>query len=398
MSKDKNPKNVEDINPPEEFFKIINDFTTDIVTTFPEYSGIIGKWWSHKSESETLVVFRHCIKVFPERFFDVLYKNATIFVPDSELNTEFLPGIVFKQLWNDDISDNTKETIWKYLQLILFSVIGTVHNSSELGDTAKLFENINEDDLKDKLQETLANMQNLFATDGDDTTNGDAQSNPNINMGNIPNADDIHNHINNLMGGKLGKLAMELAEETANTLNLDPNNVGETSDVFKQLFKNPGKLMGMVKNVGDKIDTKIKSGEIKESELISEGMELLEKMKDMPGMGNLQDMFQKMGVPMPPGLNKNTKVNTGAMQTQMTQNLKLAKMKERMKTKIETNAANNEMKKKQALIQPTVSEEEILKIFSTGENVEKTPRGAKAPTMEAKAIETKQVSKKKKKK
>ena len=35
--------------------------------------------------------------------------------------------------------------------------------------------------------------------------------------------------------------------------------------------------MNMVKNIGGKIEGKIKSGEIKESELMSEGMDLLNK-------------------------------------------------------------------------------------------------------------------------
>ena len=125
---DQQPENVTP-NPPKEFYKIINDFLADIVLTFPEYSGVIGRWWNRENteeskEKETLFVFKHCVKVFPERFFDILYKNADIFNPDSEIRTDFLPGIVFNQLWNLDISDNTKETIWKYLQLILFSVIG----------------------------------------------------------------------------------------------------------------------------------------------------------------------------------------------------------------------------------------------------------------------------------
>ena len=138
-----------------EFNKIINDFISDIITTFPEYNGLIKRWWTRtvvseddssnpRAKAEISFVFRHCVKVLPERFFDILYMNNDIFSENSEVNTEFLPGIVFKQLWACDISDNTRETIWKYLQLILFSVIGTVHNSSELGDTAKLFEAIND--------------------------------------------------------------------------------------------------------------------------------------------------------------------------------------------------------------------------------------------------------------
>ena len=89
---------------------------------------------------------------------------------------------------------------------------------------------------------------------------------------NIPNAQDLHEHITSMMGGKLGKLAMELAEDTAKDLNLDMDNNSDAKDVFQKLFKNPTKLMSMVKNVGSKIDEKIKSGEIKESELMEEGM------------------------------------------------------------------------------------------------------------------------------
>lgn len=377
------PKSIEELNPPDEFYKIVNDFTTDIVTTFPEYSGVISRWWKRPTDNfeqskkkETLFVFRHCVKIFPERFFDILYKNKEIFAEDSEIGTEFLPGIVFRQLWACDISDNTRETIWKYLQLILFSVIGCVHNKSELGDTAKLFEAINEEELKSKLQETLEGMQNLFDASGsplkDPSFNG-------INMENIPNAQDIHEHINSMMGGKLGKIAMELAEETAADLNLDMENTGEAKDVFQKLFKDPSKMMNMVKNIGSKLDDKIKSGEIKESELMQEGMELLDKMKNMPGMGDMSKIFSQMGIP---GLGKGSKLNVGAMESNLNKNMKTAQMKERIRAKAIANALARENSSNNIpdiQTKPPISEEELIKIFSTGETVDKTPRGAKPP-------------------
>jgi len=379
-------KFVEDLTPPDEFYKIINDFTADILITFPEYSQIIAKWWNRPTDNveeskkkETLFVFRHCVNKFPERFFDILYKNAEIFSPISEVSTDFLPSIVFTQLWNLDISDNTKETIWKYLQLILFSVIGSVHTSSDLGDTAKLFEAINEEELKKKLEETLEGMQNLFDASGSPINNTDASFNG-INMENMPNAEQIHEHINSMMNGKLGKLAMELAEETANDLNLDMNNTGDSKDVFQKLFKNPGKMMNMVKNIGSKIDEKIKSGEIKESELMKEGMELLNKMKNMPGMGDMQTMFSQMGIP---GLGKGAKINMGAMESQLNRNMKTAKIKERIRAKAEANAKAKEQASS-ALCnilesKPQMTDEEIIKIFNIGEKVEKTKRGSKPP-------------------
>ena len=373
------PKNIEELNPPEEFYKIVNDFIADIIITFPEYTGLISRWWTQKPDitedrkkNETLFVFRHCVKTIPERFFDILYKNTDIFATESEVNTEFLPGIVFKQLWTYDISDKTRETVWKYLQLILFAVIGSVHSTSELGDTAKLFDNLNEDELKKKLQETLEGMQGIF----------EENKTPSEQIP-LPNADKIHEHIHSMMTGKLGKLAMELAEETAQDLNLDMENITDAKDVFQQLLKNPAKMMNMVKNVGSKMDERIKSGEIKESELMEEGMQLLNKMKDMPGMGDMQKIFSQMGLP---GLGKGAKLNMGAMEAKLNQNMKNSKLKERLRAKADANAKAREEQLKTAFtnmdatdLKPEVSEEEILKIFSTGEKVERTPRGTKAP-------------------
>jgi len=386
-------KSVEDLTIPADFNKIINDFISDIVTTFPEYSGLIKRWWTRtvaspeddlnpRAKAEITFVFRHCVKVMPERFFDILYKNVDIFKDDSEINTEFLPGIVFKQLWKCDISDNTRETVWKYLQLVLFSVIGSVHNSADLGDTAKLFEAINEDELKEKLTETLGNMQTMFDsfTKGngseEDGTEDQGTNDEDTNGKPIPNAEDIHKHINSMMDGKLGKLAMELAQETASELDLDLDDTKDAKDVFQKLFKNPGKLMNMVKNIGGKIETKIKSGEIKESELMSEGMDLLNQMKNMPGMGDMSKIFSQMGIP---GLGKNTKVNMGAMEAQMNKNMKLAKMKERMRAKSDAKEATS-VKQPTTPSTPALSEEELIKIFSTGEKVERSPRGARPTT------------------
>ena len=137
-------------------------------------------------------------------------------------------------------------------------------------------------------------------------------------------------------------------------------------------MSNPTKLMNMVKNVGGKIDEKLKSGELNESELMSEGMDLLNKMKDMPGMENMQDIFNKMG------LGKGMKLNTGAMEARMAQMDKMEKMKARMKK----NAEKKNMEKLATLVsannvsQPVYSEEQLIAMFN-----EKQPKaGGKTNT------------------
>ena len=398
---------------PSEFNRIIHDFTSDISNTFPEYSALINKWWKPNMDidnnhdiqmKQTSIVFRHCLKIYPERFFDILYKNTEIFNEDSEINTEFLPGISFKYLWQTDISEHTRETIWKYLQLILFTIINSVENQDSLGNAAKLFEAINEDELKQKIEETLENMQTLFNntsseslfnfntdednnndskddfnnesnTDNDTNDNTDA----NTNIPNLPDAQSIHDHLNSMMNGKLGKLAMELAEETAQELNMDMEDSGNVKDVFQKLFKNPGKMMDMLKTINSKIDSKIKSGEMKQSELMEEGMELFNKMKTMPGMDDMQKIFSQMGIP---GLGKNTKLNTGAMEAQMKRNMKYAKHVERMKNKVEKNAQKQQQQNVSSSFQTqqpstALSDEEIIKIFSKGDKPVKSARKKK---------------------
>ena len=278
---------------PPEFSKILNDFIKDIYTTFPEYIPFIEKWRkpvysfeyiqnleernlaiekSNKTSDE--YIFQFCSKKYPPRFFDFLYKNEDIFKEDSETDTEFLPHVYFKSLWQCDITEQTRETMWKYLQLILFTITGMVKPD---------FNNVqvNEDEFKEKLEETLGQIQEYFQS------KSSADSSP---------MKEMDDNIAGLLGGKLGNLAKEIAEETAGDLNLDMENVSDMNDVFQKLFKNPGKLMGLVKNVSDRLDVKLKEGDINEKELMSEVGDLMSKMKHMPGMDNIHSMLGKMGM------------------------------------------------------------------------------------------------------
>jgi len=378
----------------DEFKKIIKDFITDIKITFPEYQALINKWWKDKSvfdyieneedrekayqdsiEKSTIFIFNFCIRKFPPRFFDILYQNESIFEEDKDVDTEFLPHIHFKNLWQFDISEKTRETIWKYLQLILFCITGSVENKEAFGDSAKLFETINEEEFKNKLEETLSKMHGLFesktATSTPDDENTSTEE-PRINVDNLPNADTIHDHITGMLDGKLGQLAKEIAEETANELDLDMENVGDMKDVFNKLLKNPTKLMGLVKNVGTKLDSKIKSGDIKESELISEASDILNKMKNMPGMDNLQEMLSKMGLG-----GKGAKVDMNAMEAQLNRNMKKAELKERIKKKAEMKKTENTFVPPVVPNPNALTDEQLISIFSTGEKVEKSQRDQK---------------------
>jgi hypothetical protein len=221
---------------------------------------------------------------------------------------------------------------------------------------------------------------------------GDGNAEPNAN------AESIHDHISHILNGKIGKLAKEIAEETAKDVDFGTEFGGESGEnmdfknVFQKMFKNPGKLMSLVKNVGSKLDQKFKSGEIKESELMQEASDLLSKMKGMPGMNNLADMLNKMGMGgmmggMGGGGGK-SKVNIGAMQGQLQRNMKVSQMKERLQQKLKVQQ-QQQQQRDAALAAATQSAANVnshavktpqSQVFSTGEVVERTPIEAPRPS------------------
>jgi len=329
--------------------KIVSDLVNDLLTTFPELlNGLDVRLKSVLENSpdinESLVsLIEYFNKVFPERFFDILYENEDMFtIPEN--NLEFLPGIDYRVLWRENITDSTKNTLWKYLQLILFSTVSRTSSGESFGETAKLFETINDNEFRSKLEETMAGVQEMFSnpskkTDAN-TTEGETDA-PDINP--LPNPEEFHKHVSEMMNGKLGSLAKEIAEETAKEWSVNMEDATSVGDVFNNMMKNPTKLMDMVKGVGQKLDEKIKSGDIQESELLSEATDLMKKMQETPGMENLQQMLGKMGLG-----GKGGKINENAMRAHMERQMKMAQQKEKLRAR----ASEKKDKTEQVIMSP----------------------------------------------
>lgn len=262
---------------PPNFLKILKDFVVDLIGTFPELkeNETVLAIYSQEEGDVYQQVFDHMVTVFPQHMMDILSEKESLF----ESSCVFLPGVDFKTLWNENITEKTKTILWKYLKLILFSIMGHI-NINE--DFSSLLQGID-------MQKTMEDMKQTFE-----------------------HPDPVHNQFEGLMDGKLGSLAKEIAQETL-------GEVGEVEE-FQTMMKDPSKLFSLMHTVGDKLDKKIKAGDLKESELISEASQLLEKMKDMPGMKQFEAMFGKM--------------NAGATQSKMKETMTKAKTKERLQNKL----------------------------------------------------------------
>ena len=375
----------------EEFEKIIKDFTKDLLVSFPELKDDLHKDIQSicldKEDKQDAIarLHEHVKLLFPQRFFDILYENPDMFT-NEENNVEFLPGIDFKELWKENISDKTRDCIWKYLQLLLFTVAGKLSSNESFGDTAKLFEAIDEDELKNKLEETMSSLQNMFKEtmnnkNYDDEDIEEDESENDTSRFSMPKPEDIHSHIQDMFDGKIGNLAKEIADETMKDMDIDMNNPENATSMFKNLLKDPKKLMGLVQSVGKKLDEKLKSGEVKETELLKEASEMLKKMKDMPGMNHMESMFKNMGIPMPSGAGgRGSKMNFGAMQGRLNQQMKQAQMKERMRERMEKQKNQVKSQQQDNITQSDINQEVdtlMNTVFSTGESVERSMKSQK---------------------
>jgi len=365
-------ENSESNQPPENFISIIQDFTRDLTLTFPEYSYLWSKWSNPElTDADVTPVFAHCMQVFPERFFDILNQNTNIFEPASEVNTVFLPNVEFKLLYHcEGISEKTRLSIWKYLQVILFMLVGSVKNKMDFGDTLNMFEGINEDDLQEKIKDAISSIGDFFGSNeedenadnenGEDTTgareafqkafdfinkdddnDNDTDTKPEnpkpFRGARIPKPEVLQEHLQNLFNGKIGKLAKELAddlgEDLANSFGEDMQNVKSTKDVFTKLMQNPQKISGIVKTVGEKLNEKMTKGDISREDIMGEASEMMKRMKEMGGGEDFANMFKTMAKSMGVNIPKGAKFDTNAF-TQMEQKLTTRdKMKARAQMK-----------------------------------------------------------------
>ena len=408
----------DDITYPEKFPSLIIDFTQALSVTFPEYSSLWSKYTKETTDMEWLELYQYCLDIYPELFFQILYQNDEFFEISNADKTFMLPNVNFSRLYNmQGVTENTKQSVWKYLQLVLFSVIGSVKESETFGESASMFEGMDEKELHGKLADAMKDIGNFFTTveetvpktsdeteenmgrereretetemnesftefaesftkemgnvdemqnnmnkmfdkifsnesDNNNNTEKETESKePYFNPENLPDAENIHEHIKGLFGEKLGSLTSELIEELSEDIkdsfgidfeNLNENNA--TSEIFQTIMKNPSKLKNIMEKIHGKFKDKMDSGDLSQEDIMKETANIFEKMKDMGGgdTKNAKDMFKNLAKTMSgmggmPGMEqmmnmfgKNARVDTNAIDRMS----KMQSTKDRIRAKL----------------------------------------------------------------
>ena len=260
-----------------KLFALFSDFIRDLSKVYPEIKSVL-----YRNYEDCLVESDNkCLCDFPKlnRFLDligdyekyIVDKNLEFF----DLEVEFLEEISFKRLWEKNISNKTRESIWKYLQT--FQLISINLKSGEaLKDVLSVETKVDKSTAKD-----LKKMKKLSeGVQSSDTTEGE---------------NELDKMLGPLMDSGIGEIAKEVAE------SLDVENMfgsvdgnSNPMDLMAQLM-NPEKMGSIFQNINSVMEKKMESGELSKEGLKSEAEGMMGKMGENPMFKNMMQGMGDMG-------------------------------------------------------------------------------------------------------
>ena len=271
---------------------LFKSFVNDICKVFPEHKECIDKNYSTILELTELSIddneiISEFLKNIDNNSNDISNKDSKIFTEDLFLIKE----ISMKSIWESDISEKTKENIWKYLQA--FCVINISRNSNDkINEVLKSIESNEKVTDKKTVKEMkkLKKMNENLIKD-EDNNNTDTGTN-----------NDIENLVENTA---IGNLAKEITE----SMGFNDNGEPDIEDIMK-----PENMMNMFQTINITLNEKINNKELDMSNLFGEASGLMNNndiMKGMMGMisgmsnagegapdlSGMMNMFQNMQQP-----------------------------------------------------------------------------------------------------
>ena len=268
----------------KHFFKFIDN----LKKTFPEYTSTIDKHYTESWGSlDDINTFYNKLTPYSEY---ISTSNDKLFYDHTELY--FLNEINFVLLWRDKkLTDRSKEYLWKHLHTLL--IIGNLIIIFDINDLLKSI------DLNKPANAESSSSNSINPIIGNDSQMKDAKE----SVKQMFNSNNSAN--NNFIGGMVEDIAGELSQEFGKNPNiLNPQSL--LSGLFGNNNDN-NPLMNIVKKVSNKIETRVKDGNIDEKELLSSAqglfsqMNLPQGMPGMPqgmpqGMPNMQDLQNMPGM------------------------------------------------------------------------------------------------------
>ena len=284
------------MNIDSQCFNVFKSFISDIVKVFPEYSNSIHITYGSLLELEPCKIEdNELIQEFLERVHKlnkkITNKDETIFTEDSLI----LTSISMKELWSQNISYKTKETIWKYLQT--FCLLSLNHKSNIELQVA--LSNLNDDktiEIKDKkvasdvkkIKKMAENIQEPIAEDVESKNE----------TSNIPGPDNPFAAIEQMINSsEIGKIAKEVSESLdIESMLGNSDDIQDPMAIMQKLMTSGGmsKIMGSIHEV---VNMKVDSGELNNESMKGEAEGIYKNMGNNPLFQAMNQMSQQQSDP-----------------------------------------------------------------------------------------------------
>tara|TARA_B100001094_G_scaffold98166_1_gene94244 strand:- start:37 stop:972 length:936 start_codon:yes stop_codon:yes gene_type:complete len=302
----------------QKLFSLFSDFIRDLSKVFPEIKNSL-----YRNYEDCLVDGSKCLKDFPKvkRFLEligdyekyIVDKNLEFF----DLEVEFLEEIQFNRLWEKNISNKTRESIWKYLQT--FQLISINLKSSEALNAALEGDKIDKSTMKDlkKMQKLSEEVQNKSNSQG-------------IGEG--------ENELDQMLGGLMDSGIGDIAKEVAQSLDVESmfGNVDENSNPMELMTQlmNPEKMGAIFNNINSVMEQKMASGELTQEGLKSEAEGMMGQMGENPMFKNMMQGMQGVQQADEPNVDtSDTPIPSNSESEELSREEKQRRLREKIKEK-----------------------------------------------------------------
>lgn len=249
----------------EKFNFYLHTFLKEIVTIIPEFSETVNNNYSDILENSTLNDIKYVkeyMSAIEKHQSEISSKNDKLF--KGEESVLILKDIDFRELWSKDLSDNTRENVWKYLQTLYVLGRKIITDDEDVSQMLDELNNSDRETLEKHQQEMMEMINNMSQMKQDPD---EAKPSP-----------EVENLFNN-------GIISDIAKELTNELDLDKMDMGNPknmNEAFSNIMGGGGgnNFFNLISKVGEKIQNKVETGQINQGDLIKEAHKMMGGLKN----------------------------------------------------------------------------------------------------------------------
>ena len=262
----------------DKVFGVFQSFVQDLAKTYPEIKSCL-----YRNYEECLVGDNPSLDECPklQRFLDLIHENDS-WISKKDMRflqiDNILEEISFEKLWSKNISDKTRDTIWKYFQT--FSLLTVNLKSGEAFQEAmKALQGdgeITDKEVASELRKIKRLAEGVQKEIPESASGGEV---------------DLEGMLGGMMDTNIGQIAKEVAE----TMDVEKmfGDVTESTnpmEIMSQMM-NPEKMGGIFKNIQSVMDQKMQTGEFDRDDLKREAEGMYGSMATNPMFSGLMSQM-----------------------------------------------------------------------------------------------------------